>query len=485
VSLAFLFCSTEPPSSGNLETPTQEAQGALKEALPLDDSSVILQAFEPWTGDLEGMIERRFVRVLTTFNKTHYYLDRGAEKGLVYDGMKELEKLINKKFRTGRHKVQMAFLPVRHDELIPFLLEGKGDVIAANLTITDDRLKLVDFTTPVRTDVRELVVSGPKAKPVRSLEDLSGQEVFVRGSSSYANNLASLNNTFEKKGIPPVRVVHVEKDLEAEDLLEMVNDGIVSATVVDSHMAEFWGQVLDRIIVHEDLPVSGTGSIGIAFRKNSPALEKTLNEFVKTARKGTLLGNILLKRYLRDTKKATTPPSEAENARFEEMAGLFEKYSAQYEFDWILIAAQAFRESRFDQSSRSKVGAVGVMQLLPSTAADPNVGIPDISTLENNIHAGVKYLRFIADRYFADENMEDLDRTLLSFAAYNAGPRGITEARTYAKNIGLDPNRWFHNVEVAAAKKIGIEPVQYVNSILKYYVSYKLISQRRTAKAAG
>ena len=133
---------------------------------------------------------------------------------------------------------------------------------------------------------------------------------------------------------------------------------------------------------------------------------------------------------------------------------------------------------------RSPAGAVGVMQILPATAADANVGIRDISSRENNVHAGVKYLRFLRDRYFSDAGIEPMDRVLLSLAAYNAGPRNIARARNKATQMGFDPNRWFGHVEVAAANSISREPVTYVRNIYKYYVVFSQLEAIRVEREA-
>lgn len=164
---------------------------------------------------------------------------------------------------------------------------------------------------------------------------------------------------------------------------------------------------------------------------------------------------------------------------------MFERYAGQYGFDHLMIAAQGYQESRLDQSVRSSAGAVGIMQLLPSTAADKNVGIPDIATAESNIHAGVKYLNFVRNRYFEEEGLNDLNATLLSFAAYNAGPARVRSLRRKAVAAGLDSNKWFNNVELIAAKDIGRETVQYVSNIYKYYLAYSLMNEKQLNKDKG
>jgi membrane-bound lytic murein transglycosylase MltF len=333
--------------------------------------------------------------------------------------------------------------------------------------------------------VSELIVSGPSAPPLRSLDDLAGKEIHARRSSSYFESLARLNATFRQAGKPEIRVRPADENLEDEDLLEMVNAGLLPMIVVDSHKAQFWAQVFDDIRVHTDLAVNTGGEIAWAMRPGSPKLRQMVDGFVKTSREGTLLGNTLFKKYLRDVTYVKNATSEEEMRKFQQMVELFKRYAGQYQFDYLMIGAQGYQESQLDQSKRSKAGAVGVMQVLPETARDPVVGIPNVTQLDSNIHAGVKYLRYMTDRYFNEPGMDATNRTLLAFAAYNAGPAKVTRLRKQAAREGLDPNVWFGNVERVAAKVIGRETVQYVGNIYKYYVAYRLAAERETEADAA
>ena len=445
----------------------QQAEEA--EFLPLD---------QKLRSDFDGMVDRREIRALVVYSKTFYFLDQGQQRGATYELLKAFEKFINQKLKTKTLKLRVLFIPVGRDQLIPWLVEGRGDIAAANLTITPQRQKRIEFSDPLATGVKELLVTGPAAPPVKSLDDLAGKEVHVRRSSSYYESLSQLDRSFQKDGKPKMHLVAADEAFEDEDLLEMVNAGLIPMIVMDSHKATFWAQIFDNIEVHPDIAVRKGGEIAWAFRKNSPKLKSVINEFVKGHKKGTLMGNIILKRYLKNTKYVKNSVAKGELKKFEAMVALFKKYAGQYEFDYLMVGAQAYQESGLDHSKRSPVGAVGVMQLLPSTAADPNVGIPEIEKLENNIHAGVKYLRFIVDRYFKDEPMDDVNKMLFAFASYNAGPARVRGLRDNAAKMGLDPNIWFHNVEVAAAKKIGRETVQYVSNIYKYYIAYRMVVDR-------
>ncbi|MGA6926279.1 MAG: lytic transglycosylase F [Desulfosarcina sp.] len=441
---------------------------------------------EVWKGDFKAMAERNRIRALVVYSKTFYFIDKGEQRGLTYEGLMLFEKFINAKLNKKTVKVNVIFIPVARDQLLPALLEGRGDIVAANLTITPERSKQVDFSDPFGTGVKELVVSGPASPEITSLDDLSGKEVHVRKSSSYYQSLRKLNERFEGEGKSTVKIVAADENLEDEDLLEMLNAGLIPLIVMDSHKATFWNQIFDKITVHEDVAVASEGKIAWAFRKNSPELAAVVNEFVKKNKAGTLMGNILLKRYLKSTDYIENSTSEAEIEKFRQTIDYFKKYGDQYGFDYLMIAAQAYQESQIDQSKKSAAGAIGVMQLLPSTAADKNVNIPDIHDMQNNIHAGTKYLRFIADRYFNDDGIDPQNRLLLSFAAYNAGPAKIGKLRNEAAAQGLDPNKWFRNVELVAAKRIGRETVQYVSNIYKYWIAYSMIVERdKTRKKAS
>jgi membrane-bound lytic murein transglycosylase MltF len=257
---------------------------------------------------------------------------------------------------------------------------------------------------------------------------------------------------------------------------------LIKITVVDSHIAEFWDQVFDQITVHQDLAVASGGQIAWALRKNCPQLEAEVSAFTKSHGKGTLFGNVVLKKYLKDVRYVRNSTSEAEMKRFRQAVDYFKKYAGQYGFDWLMVAAQAYQESRIDQSLRSPVGAVGVMQIKPETAADRNVNIPNVHELEDNIHAGIKYLRFMMDHYFKDAPMDRINKGLFAFASYNAGPARIARLRQQAGELGLDPNKWFYNVELVAAKSIGRETVQYVSNIFKYYLAYTIVLEQHTQK---
>lgn len=429
---------------------------------------------EKWTGDFDEMAERRIVRVLTVYQLGKYYIDNGREKGITYELLKMFEDSLNKKLGKKHLRIHIVLIPVARDELIPGLLEGRGDIAAAGLTITPERDELIDFSDPLTRELKEILVTGPSSPEISSIDDLAGKEIYVRRSSSYYSSLQTLNQVFREQGKEEINVVEVSEFLEDEDILEMVNNGAIEWTVVDDYTANIWSSVLEGLTLREDIVFRDGGQLAWAMRKNSPQLLAVVNEFVKSHRQGTLKGNILINRYVDDFDWSKNALSGKDYDRFRNTVDIFEKYGDQYGFDYLIVTAQGYQESQLKQSALSPAGAVGIMQLLPTTAADPNVGIPNISDAESNIHAGVKYLDFIRTRYFNDPEMDDFNKTLFALAAYNAGPARVAKLRKKAAAEGYDPNRWFNHVEIMAAKEIGRETVQYVANILKYYVVYRI-----------
>jgi membrane-bound lytic murein transglycosylase MltF len=297
--------------------------------------------------------------------------------------------------------------------------------------------------------------------------------VFVRRSSSYYESLTKLNERFIQQGKQPVKLTEAPEELEDEDLLEMAAAGLVKVLVVDNHTAWFWQRVLPGLKLYPTVTLRTGADIAWAIRKDSPKLKTALNQFLTRNGKDSLNARMIFRRYLLNTRYVKSAIVGEELKRFRTLIAFFRKYGGQYSLDWMLMAAQGYQESRLDQSAKSHVGAVGVMQVMPATGKELRVG--DITRVEPNIHAGVKYIRFVIDRYFKDEPMDDLNKVLFAFASYNAGPGRIRQLRREAAARDVDANVWFDNVERIAAERIGRETVTYVGNIYKYYVAYTLV----------
>src|SRR5262249_49647495 len=246
----------------------------------------------------DGMIKRRIIRVGVTFNRTFYFIDKGTQRGLSYEYATLFEDALNKKLNTGNIRAHVVLLPLPRDVLLPALQQGKIDMVVAQLTVTPSRQKLVDFTDPTRRDISEVVVTGPGAPPIGSLYDLSDKEVFVRKSSSYYESLTDLNTKLKADGRKPVDIQVASESLEDDDLLEMVNAGLIPAIVVDNYLAEFWKRVFPKLHVHNTVALRTGGVLAAAIRKNSPQLKSELNSFIAKHGLGSTMFAIINKRYL-------------------------------------------------------------------------------------------------------------------------------------------------------------------------------------------
>jgi membrane-bound lytic murein transglycosylase MltF len=458
-----------------LSAVTLSTATGLRAAEPKPDPRAGAPVFKPQVGDFDMMLARRTIRVLVPPSRTLYFNDKGRERGLTAELVRDFEEYLNQKHRRKLHNrpITVILIATSRDRLIANVVAGLGDIAAGNLTVTDERLRQVDFIAPTDLDlVAELVLTNKERGPMASVDELSGQTVHVRASSSYRESLDALNARFKQEGKAPVTIVLVPDMLEDEDLMEMLDVGVIDIIVVDDWKAKMWSQILPNVIVNTDAAVHTGGHVGWACRKNSPLLLAELADFYSKYEKkrGTIPYRFAL--YNKQVKRLQDPTGRNDWKRFQQTVVLFEKYGQQYGFDPLMLAAQGFQESKLDQSVRSPVGAIGIMQLMPATGASMKVG--DVTVSEPNIHAGAKYMDTLMTKYFGDAHFDDLNRTLFAFAAYNAGPNRIARLRDVAAQRGLNPNVWFDNVEIVVSEKIGRETTIYVRNIVKYYLSYKL-----------
>ena len=437
---------------------------------------------KPWSGDFDGMLERRAIRVLVPYSRSLYFNDRGRERGIAADTVRGFETWLNRKYakQLGNRPLTVMVVPRTRDRLLQDVADGLGDLAVGNLTITEARLRVLDFISdPNLSGVNEVVVTGPRSPGISSADDLAGRTVQVRRSSSYFESLGELNARLTGEGRPAVKIVLIPDALEDEDLMEMLDAGILETIVVDDWKARMWAQVLPRIRVNAQAVLRSSGKIGWGIRKSSPALAAEVTAYLKAeGTRGIIAGRV--NQYMRRIKGLKDPTAAAERNRFEQMIALFAKYGEQYRFDPLMLAAQGYQESKLNQDARSSVGAIGVMQIMPATGQ--TLGVGDIHLLEPNIHAGAKFMDQLMTKYFPNARFDEVNRTLFAFASYNAGPAHIAKMREAAKESGLDPDQWFNNVEIVTAQRIGIETPTYVRNIYKYYVAYKLMEDARAVE---
>lgn len=491
LALLMVACSKPADVTGERETtPETEASPETTTAPQPELSELGSALFAPlnnrFTGDLRQMVDRRAIRVVVVPTRTQYWIHDGRPIGIEYERLRAFEQWLNRRHDTDhRHlSLHVVYVPTRRDDLIPALIEGRGDIAVGMLTATDERLQQVEFAGPFLKNVYEIPVTNESHPPLASVDELAGRRIAVRRSASYWSHLQQLSERFVAEGREPIDLHPVSEYLTDDDLLEMVAAGLIEMTVVDRYAARLWKLVFEDLQLHEDAAVNEGGQLGWLVRKESLELKAEIDAFARTHGQGSLFGNSVLQKYTGSTQFVDNALSDDDLVRFRGTYSLFEKYASRYSLDPLLLVAQGYQESRLRQSARSRAGAIGIMQVLPSTGRALEVG--DINELEPNIHAGAKYVRRIIDTHFPDPEIDELNRTLFAFAAYNAGPARVKAWRRRASERGLDPDVWLNNVELIAAERIGSETVTYVANIYKYYVAYTLaahaVEMRREAR---
>ncbi|HYI96841.1 MAG TPA: transglycosylase SLT domain-containing protein [Bryobacteraceae bacterium] len=477
-AMSLLLWGCSKPASREAKSDVAAAPGpadARTHSADLTDETLPPILKMAWKGDLDQMVKRRVVRVLVPFRRPDFFYMEGRPVGILQEAFQEFEKILNAKYKTtASNRVIVVLIPTPPDKLRDRMLAGYGDIAAYGISITPENKAAVDFTIPTITGLSIVVVTGPGAPELKTVEDLSGKDVWITPGTRMRKDLEDLNTKLKAQGKKPVVARDADPVLNPGDVMEMVNAGTYPITLMQNKTAEFWAQVFPNAKPRIDLTVAQDVEFGWAIQKGTPQLKADLDDFLKTRAAGSSFGNTLIRRYLHDVKYVKNAQDPAELRRFEKVAPLFRKHAGQYNFDYLLLIAQGYQESGLDQKVKSPVGAVGIMQVMPTTAAAAPVKIPDISSEDNNIHAGIRLMHFLVNDYFNEPALDQMNRTLLAIAAYNAGPAKITKCRRVAEEMGYDRNKWFDNVEVATAKLVGGETTQYVANIYKYYVAYRL-----------
>ncbi len=491
VLACFAGCSSQAKKAEEPKTSETTTVTTPDESLKSADSAVPGYAlnlppnFGRWTGDWDEIAKHNDLRLLVLYNKTGFFYDKGRPRGINPEIAEELERYLNNKLKTGAKKFKVVFIPVPPAQLGKYLNDGVGDVVATGVIVTPEREKQVDFTIPLMTDVKLVVVTGKNTPQVSSIDDLSGKEIYVNPGTVAYQLLQEQSTRLKQAGKPAIIITESDPNLTDEDMLEMTNAGVIPATATFDFRAELWSVVLPNIVIHRDIPLTSDADLAWAIRKNSPQLKALLDDFLKDHRQGTAFGRTMVKKYYENKKFIKNATSQEELKKFQSYVQYFQKYGAEYNFDYLMLAAQGYQESMLQQDRVSPRGAVGVMQVLPQYAAADPINIHNVRRAEPNIHAGAKMLAQITKTYFNDPAITPMNKTLFTFASYNAGQNRIVRLRKEAAAQGLDPNKWFGNVELMVAKDIGQETVQYVSNIYKYYVAYKLALEQKQIREAS
>jgi len=428
-----------------------------------------------WSGTYSEMIQRGEIRIAVPYDRTIYINDKGTPRGLSVEIAKGLAKWINAKYaiQLKGKAVSVKLLPTINSQLLNTVPAGQADIAIGNIglyePIANSQALIVNHASKVE---QEVLVTGPSSPPVEKLIDLSGQTVYGSRNTNFHTTLSAVNKELKQAGKLPVNLISPLGDLDDEDLLEMLNAGLISYVIVGDWKYRLWQSIYKNIVAHEDLSAKDAGWVGWVVRSNNRDLNDDLFAFYQSDDFENSRRAFRQEDYKEHLKGLKDPIDKTAWARFESMRPLFDRFGAEYKLNPLFIASLGFQETLLNQNAVSAVGAIGVMQLMPTTGM--SLGVGDIHLLEPNIHAGADYMNQLISKYFPDAHFDGNNRSLFAVASYNIGPNNVAKARDQARQLGFDPDQWFGNVEFIATERMGYEPMIYVRNVYKYYMSYRL-----------
>ncbi|MGN1393165.1 MAG: transglycosylase SLT domain-containing protein [Succinivibrionaceae bacterium] len=429
-------------------------------------------------GDLSNIIERQTFRVLVSYDNISFFMNKGKQDGLYIALMREFKQYLRKKNSKAKN-LKIYFIPTHESEMPRLIAQGYGD-IAMSILPTEELEKYVDMSIPEKLWIKEIIVSNKGGRAIKKIEDLSGLQITVRKKSSYYQSLKNINSLLLAKNLPLINILIANEYLTDVDLVRMVSNGDIRNTVINNSKLIVWKRLFKDVNFSDNLPIKVNGSFVWIMRHGSPELFKIINKFLRKYRDGTPMGSPIYARYMRTSPSYEMRYQRKENEwlginedSFTKYTELFKTYGDKFKIDWMLLLAQSYQESTLNPKATSSRGAVGLMQILPSTAKEKYINVDKVEHLDNNVHAGTKYLRYMLDNYFGQNDLAQGEKILFALASYNAGPNRITRYRKEAYEKGLDPNKWFDNVEKIAEQHGAYETVNYVKNISSLYISYQ------------
>lgn len=453
-------------------TPALAQKGVIADVEPDDTRQgdlLIKEFFSNHTGDYPEMAARHVIRILIAPNRSTYFTDdTGQVRGLEYDLFKQWEKKENARRPKGEPPVTVSFIPVTQAEAGDALIEGRGDILSLSV-ITPEREAKYAYATPIFDHIRQVVVTRAGGPVVTKLEDLSGRDVYVSQGTASADSVRALNERLASAGLAPARMIECEPYVTQENLMEMIHAGIIPACVVLEPFANLWSKVFKDLVIHSSIPLAQDLKVAWAVRKENPELLSRINAVIAAGlKKDEKMFERRINQYFMSTRWVSNPFQKGSKSR---LIAHFRQQAEEFGIDWIKLMAQSFQESALNQNAKSPYGAMGIMQVLPSTAK--YLGVSNYGEVQGNIRTGAKYLKLVMDDLAKESEVSEQDRFFFALAAYNMGSGRLSRYRARAAEFGYDPNRWFDNVERVALRKGNLETVMYVRNIVIYALAYQ------------
>jgi membrane-bound lytic murein transglycosylase MltF len=419
--------------------------------------------------DLASIRSSGELRVLVNQSRNSSGAVKGQSIGVEYQRLRAFEQYLNRNAADGK-RLSLKLIPRAKDQLLGALQRGEGDLVAPGELLNKPPGGGLRASVALRRQVPLIIVARQGDRRYQSLEQMSGRSLALPAGSAAGEAIRKLNQRLIANQRSPVAVEWVDPSLAVEDVLEMVQAGIFSMTAVELPIAQRWAKVMPRLRLDTQLVLASDGDMRWYLRREATMLGASLDAFLKSYRDPSDQ-DAAFQRVYRRLYRVQYPLGRLERQRLEKVRPVLQRYAAQHDFDWLALAALAFKESTLNPAARGAGGATGLMQITPAAAR--SVGVGNIGALENNVQAASKYLASIRRNFFSSPQLNERERMAFVLAGYNLGPQRVQSLRAEARRRGLNPNQWFFQVERVAMEQLGMGVVSYVNSVNKYYLAYE------------
>lgn len=442
--------------------------------LPLPAAARLAGPQEVWQSpgqvrDLAQVRSSGVLRVLINQSRNSSGEVQGQPIGIEYRRLRAFERYLNRNVEEGS-RLTLKLIPMAKDRLLAALQRGEGDLVAPGELVPRRGRGDVSPSAPVMARVPLVLVGHRGARRYRRLEELAGRSLALPTGSAAGEAILQANERLVQRGLAPIGIEWLDPSLAVEDVLEMVHAGILPLSVVELPIARRWSRVLPRLQIESGMVFSRDGDMSWFVRREAKNLRASIDRFLNTYR-SPVDGDVAFRRVYRPLYKVHNPLGQRARGRLEKVRPVLQRYAERHDFDWLNLAAVAFKESTLNPSVHGSGAATGLMQVTPATAR--SVGVGNVHRLENNVQASTRYLASIRRRYFNSPRLNDRERMAFVLAAYNMGPVRVQRLRAEARRRGLNPDQWFFQVERIAAERFGMGVVSYVNSVNKYFLAFR------------
>lgn len=430
--------------------------------------------------DLAQIRASKVLRVLVNQSRNSSGEVKGEPVGVEYYRLRALEHYLNARVGDGE-ELSVKLVPRAKEQLLLALERGEGDLAAPGELIDPALAGGVSASAPVVDQVQLMLVGRKGERGFSRVEQLSGRTVVLTSASAAGAVIQQANQQLALRKRAPIKVEWADPTLAVEDVLEMVQAGIYHLTVVERPIAQRWARVMPRLRLDTQLRLGQAQAIRWYVRRDANTLQTTVDHFLAGYRAPDNQ-DAAFERIYRRQYRVHDPLARRDRQRLEAVRPVLQKHAADQQFDWLNLAALAFKESTLDPKARGMGGAHGLMQITPSAAQ--RVGVSNTATVDGNVQASARYLALLRRKFFASPQLNERERMAFILAAYNLGPERVQAMRAEARRRGLNGNQWFFQTERVAMEQVGMGPVNFVNSVNKYFLAFnrERTSLERTVK---